>query len=157
MFEKSLSSTLITSLPKKSRALNIKDFWLISLLGSAYEVLANRLKLAIGIQSQKLNAFVVGKNILDLVLNAHECFACRKHSGKPWVICKLDIEKAYNHVNWNYLIFVGRTWFWQGLEEMDLVLYFNSLVLNLGWMTTQLVSLIVLEAWALLLKGALKG
>ena len=26
MFEKSLSSTLITSLPKKSRALNIKDF-----------------------------------------------------------------------------------------------------------------------------------
>ncbi len=95
-------------------------------------MLANRLKLAIGIQSQKLNAFVAGKNILDSVLNAHECFACRKHSGKLGVICKLDIEKAYNHVNWNYLIFVGRTWFWQGLEEMDLVLYFNSLVLNLG-------------------------
>ena len=47
-FEKSLNVTFIALVPKKNGASNIRDFRLISLVGSVYKilakVLANRLK-----------------------------------------------------------------------------------------------------------------
>ena len=108
-------------IPKKQNVEGLKDLRPISLVGGLYKilakVLANRIKRVLGkVISPIQSAFVEGKQILDAVLIANEAVDTiirRKESG---IVCKLDIEKAYDHLSWEFLIQVldkmgfGKRW-----------------------------------------------
>ena len=102
-FVKSLNVTFLVLVPKKGGAEDLKDFRLISLVGSLYKLLAkvlsNRIKKAMGeVILEPKNAFVEGRQILDAVLIANGVVDSRLKRNQGGVMCKLDIEKAYDHI-----------------------------------------------------------
>ncbi len=105
-----LNSTLIALIPKKVGASEVKDYRLISLVGSVFKImakmLANMLKLVLGEILSKSQ----GRQILDYVPIANECVDNRLKSGTPKVLCKLDLEKAYDNVNWNFFLYMLERW-----------------------------------------------
>ena len=110
-FVKSLNSTFIVMVPKKEGADDFKDFRPISLVGSLYKliakVLANRLKKVMSrLVNKAQNAFVEGRQILDASLVANEVIDSMTRRKEKGILCKLDIEKAYDKLNWKFLLTV---------------------------------------------------
>ncbi|KAJ9709590.1 hypothetical protein PVL29_001191 [Vitis rotundifolia] len=108
-FLKSLNNTFLVLIPKKGGAENLGDYRPISLLGGLYKllakVLANRLKNVIDkVVSPDQNAFIKGRQILDASLIANEVIDSWQKRGKKGLICKLDIEKAYDSIDWQFLL-----------------------------------------------------
>ena len=53
-------------------------------------------------------AFIGGRQIMDAVLIANETIDSRVSQKKPGILCKLDVEKAYDHVNWDFILSMRR-------------------------------------------------
>ena len=126
-FVKSLNATFLVLVPKKRGAEDLKNFRPISLVRSLYKllvkVLTNRIKKVMGkVISEPQNAFVEGRQILDAVLIASEAMDSRLKSNQRGVMCKLDIEKAYDHVCWKFLLaMLKKMGFGEGLSGVSLL------------------------------------
>lgn len=56
--------------------------------------------------SMPQGAIVQGRQILDGVLVAKECILLRLRDKRPSLVCKLNLEKAYDMVEWGFLSYV---------------------------------------------------
>jgi hypothetical protein len=106
---KRLNYGIITLLPKTADANKIQQFRPICLLRCIYKLITMAMSLRLDPYASKLfsihqNAFIKGQNIMDGVLFLHELMhhtRIRKHVG---IILKLDFEKTYDKVNWDFLL-----------------------------------------------------
>ncbi|GJW00334.1 RNA-directed DNA polymerase, eukaryota, reverse transcriptase zinc-binding domain protein [Tanacetum coccineum] len=108
---KGTNSSFITLIPKIPNPLPIKDYRLISLIGMQYKIvaklLANRLSTILNkLVSPTQSAFISGHQILDGPLMVSEIIEWYKKHNKHLMIFKVDFEKAFDSVSWNYLDFV---------------------------------------------------
>ena len=104
-------------LPKKQIVEDFKDLRPISLVGGLYKilsnVLANRIKRVMDkVISKSQNAFIEGRQILDAVLIANELVDSSLRRKNCGLVCKLNIEKTYDSISWEFLLQVlGRMGF----------------------------------------------
>lgn len=94
--------------PKVKNPHELSEFRPISLLGCLYKIisklLAARLKCAlIPIISCNQSAFLPNRNILDGVTVINEVVDFPKRKKKKCLILKVDFEKAYDSINWDFL------------------------------------------------------
>lgn len=115
--DKGSNATFLSLIPKSAHVMRISDFRPISLVGSVYKImskaLACHLKVVLpDLISSHQSAFLRSRQAMDGVLVAKECMDAVSKNGKMGVLCKLDLEKAYDRVNWEFLDYMlGRMGF----------------------------------------------
>ena len=108
---KLLNHSYIFLIPKKPFPDEVSHFRPMSLYNVIYKVMSkvivNRLKLVMdSLITPYQNAFIQGRSISDNILLAHEIMdTLKKKKGKKFSFgaLKIDMSKAYDRVNWNFL------------------------------------------------------
>ncbi|GJT01135.1 RNA-directed DNA polymerase, eukaryota [Tanacetum coccineum] len=109
LFPPGCNSSFIALIPKTQEAKLVNDFRPISLIGSLYKiitkVLARRLSHVIPtLVSDVQSAFVSNRQILDGPFILNELLSWCKHKKSKALIFKIDFEKAFDSVRWDYLV-----------------------------------------------------
>jgi hypothetical protein len=102
---------IVLIIPKVVSPKELGQFRPISLCNVIFKivskVVANRLKVVpLEIISKEQSAFVPDRLITNNIITAYECLHFMKQKKAPDLKCcalKLDMKKAYDHVEWNYL------------------------------------------------------
>ncbi|XP_071728387.1 uncharacterized protein [Rutidosis leptorrhynchoides] len=108
-FSKGCNASFITLVPKKSDPLCLGDFRPISLIGCYYKIVAKMLssrlrKVLPNLVGCEQSAFLKGRFILDGALIANETVDFLKAKKTKGLIFKVDFEKAFDSLNWKFLL-----------------------------------------------------
>src|ERR1044072_564640 len=110
---KGCNASFISLISKGENPQGLTDYRSISLIGSLYKIisklLANRLRGVIGkVIDESQSAFVGERNMLDSVVVANEIIHEAKCKKKPTLVMKVDFEKAYDSIDWDFLVYMMR-------------------------------------------------
>jgi len=105
---KGCNASFIALIPKVRDPSKLEQYRPISLVGALYKiivkVLAGRLKKVFpAIIDESQSAFLRGRGLLDSVLMANEAVEELRKKGKSGLCLKLDFEKAYDSIRWEFL------------------------------------------------------
>jgi len=105
---KGCNASFIALFPKVRDPSKLEQYRPISLVGVIYKiitkVLAGRLKKVLpAIIDESQSAFLKGRGILDSVLMANEVVEDLRKKGRSGICLKVDFEKAYDSVRWDFL------------------------------------------------------
>ncbi|GKB13721.1 cysteine-rich receptor-like protein kinase, partial [Tanacetum coccineum] len=108
------NTSLIAIIPKVTGLIGLDDFRPTSLIECYYKIIAKlpaeRLKVVVGkLVGDVHNAFINGRYILDGVLIANETVNFLKQKKNKCLMFKVDFEKAYDSLNWEYLMDVMKS------------------------------------------------
>ncbi|KAJ0910951.1 putative RNA-directed DNA polymerase [Helianthus annuus] len=111
MVSRGCSTSFIALLPKTSSPVRLKDYRPITLVGVISKiiskVLASRVKEIMGkVISDTQTAFLKDRFFLDGPLIINELYGWVKKSRRQGFLLKIDFEKAYDNVNWGFLLSV---------------------------------------------------
>lgn len=105
-----MNQSLLVLIPKVDRPENIKQFRPTSLCNVIYKAITkaivNRLKpLLPQIVSPNQTSFIPGRTMSDNILIYQEVLHTfrNKKGRKGFMMLKLDLEKAYDHLDWNFI------------------------------------------------------
>ncbi|GKA50854.1 RNA-directed DNA polymerase, eukaryota, reverse transcriptase zinc-binding domain protein [Tanacetum coccineum] len=102
------NSSFIALIPKVPDANLVKDFRPISLIGSIYKIIAkilsNRLVNVLGdIVNEVQSAFIAERQMLDGPFILNEILQWCTKKKKKTLIFKVDFEKAFDSIRWDFL------------------------------------------------------
>jgi hypothetical protein len=105
---KAFTASFLTLIPKKDHPQALSDYRPICLVSCMYKILskilAGRLKLVLGkLISKVQSAFLPNRQILDGVLVINELIDLAKRRKDKCLLFKVDFERAYDTVNWDFL------------------------------------------------------
>jgi hypothetical protein len=119
-------------IPKKDHPQTLSDYPPICLISSMYKLLskllASRLKNVMGkLISSVQSAYLPKRQILDGVLVINELIDLAKRRKDKCLLFKVDFERAYDTVNWNFLDYMmGRMGFAEGWRRWIRACVFHS-------------------------------
>ncbi|GKB28200.1 putative RNA-directed DNA polymerase [Tanacetum coccineum] len=105
--------SFIVHIPKKTDPLSFSDYRPISLIRCVYKVISKLLALRLAkvtgsVISPNQSAFIEGRQILDGCLIANEIIRMLSLEKLKLLLFKVNFEKAFDSVNWNFLLDVMR-------------------------------------------------
>lgn len=134
---KEINSTFHCLIPKKVGADSPDQFRPISLCNSfykiMYKILTSRLLMVLpSLIAKEQNGFVPGRQILNSVIDVHDYIHSLSCSNNQGFIMKVDIAKAYDRVEWDFL------------ERVLLAFGFNNSIMRIILQLISTTSIVVL-------------